>query len=178
MMYVMRERMFRLGEDSDITDGAGQPVLHVDGKVLSLHNRLIVRDPAGRCDGLAGHPPERPLAGADVPPVKSPPKPPPEDTTAAVAACISAITFFTTGATGVSSVAVSIRRLACGRLALSGATTSSSRDGPARASTTAVRGSISPSPAAAALTRSSTSSRTAGCSTGCRVTGNPANHAT
>jgi len=47
-MYVIRERMFRLGEDSDITDGAGQPVLHVDGKVLSLHNRLILRDPAGR----------------------------------------------------------------------------------------------------------------------------------
>jgi uncharacterized protein YxjI len=47
-MYVIRERMFRLGEDSDITDQAGQPVLHVDGKVLSLHNRLILRDPAGR----------------------------------------------------------------------------------------------------------------------------------
>ena len=47
-MYVIRERLFRLGEDSDITDAAGQPVLHVDGKVLSLHNRLILRDPAGR----------------------------------------------------------------------------------------------------------------------------------
>ena len=47
-MYMIRERMFRLGEDSDITDGAGQPVLHVDGKLLSLHNRLILRDPAGR----------------------------------------------------------------------------------------------------------------------------------
>src|SRR5215469_13356056 len=47
-MYVIRERRFRLGEDSDITDEAGQPVLHVDGKVLSLHNRLILRDPAGR----------------------------------------------------------------------------------------------------------------------------------
>jgi uncharacterized protein YxjI len=47
-MYVIRERMFGLGEDSDITDGAGQPVLHVDGKVLSLHNRLILRDQAGR----------------------------------------------------------------------------------------------------------------------------------
>ena len=47
-MYVIRERMFRLGEDSDITDEAGQPVLHVDGKVLSLHNRLILQDPAGR----------------------------------------------------------------------------------------------------------------------------------
>ncbi len=31
-MYVIRERMFRMGEDSDITDQAGQPVLHVDGK--------------------------------------------------------------------------------------------------------------------------------------------------
>jgi uncharacterized protein YxjI len=47
-MYVIRERMFRLGEDSDITDEAGRPVLHVDGKVMSLHNRLILRDPAGR----------------------------------------------------------------------------------------------------------------------------------
>ncbi len=50
-MYVIRERLFRLGEDSDITDEAGQPVLHVDGKVLSLHNRLIIRDPAGRETG-------------------------------------------------------------------------------------------------------------------------------
>ena len=47
-MYVIRERLFRLGEDSDITDQAEQPVLHVDGKVLSLHNRLILQDPAGR----------------------------------------------------------------------------------------------------------------------------------
>ena len=47
-MYVIRERLFRLGEDSDIIDEAGQPVLHVDGKVLSLHNRLILQDPAGR----------------------------------------------------------------------------------------------------------------------------------
>jgi uncharacterized protein YxjI len=47
-MYVIRERLFRLGEDSDITDDAGQPVLHVDGKALSLHSRLILRDPAGR----------------------------------------------------------------------------------------------------------------------------------
>ena len=47
-MYVIRERMFRLGEDSDITDEAGRPVLQVDGKVLSLHNRLVLRDPSGR----------------------------------------------------------------------------------------------------------------------------------
>jgi uncharacterized protein YxjI len=47
-MYVIRERMFRMGEDSDITDDSGQPVLHVDGKVLSLHNRLVLQDPSGR----------------------------------------------------------------------------------------------------------------------------------
>ena len=50
-MYVIRERLFRLGEDSDITDEAGQQVLRVDGKVLSLHHRLILRDPAGRETG-------------------------------------------------------------------------------------------------------------------------------
>jgi uncharacterized protein YxjI len=47
-VYVIRERMFRLGEDFDITDDDGQLVLHVDGKMLSLHNRLILRDPSGR----------------------------------------------------------------------------------------------------------------------------------
>ena len=47
-MYLIRERFFGLGEDSDITDEQGRPVLHVDGKVLSLHDRLVIRDPAGR----------------------------------------------------------------------------------------------------------------------------------
>jgi len=47
-MYLIRERFFRLGEDSEITDEHGQPVLQVDGKVLSLHNRLVLRDPGGR----------------------------------------------------------------------------------------------------------------------------------
>ena len=46
-MYLIRERFFRLGEDSDITDEHGRPVLHVDGKVLSLRNRLVLRDPQG-----------------------------------------------------------------------------------------------------------------------------------
>jgi uncharacterized protein YxjI len=39
-MYLIRERFFRLGEDSEITDEHGRPVLQVDGKVL--------RDPEGR----------------------------------------------------------------------------------------------------------------------------------
>ena len=48
MRYIIRERFFRLGEDSDITDEAGRPVLHVDGKVLTLRDRLVIRDPAGQ----------------------------------------------------------------------------------------------------------------------------------
>jgi len=47
-MYVIREKMFRLTEDSDITDESGEPVLQVDGKIMSLHQRLVLRDPAGR----------------------------------------------------------------------------------------------------------------------------------
>jgi uncharacterized protein YxjI len=47
-MYLIRERFFRLGEDSDISDEQGRPVFHVDGKVLSLRNRLVIRDPEGR----------------------------------------------------------------------------------------------------------------------------------
>jgi uncharacterized protein YxjI len=47
-MYLIRERFFRLGEDSEITDEDGRPVLQVDGKVLSLRNRLVLRDPQGR----------------------------------------------------------------------------------------------------------------------------------
>jgi uncharacterized protein YxjI len=47
-MYLIRERFFRLGEDSDITDESGRTVLHVDGKVFSLHKRLVLNEPGGR----------------------------------------------------------------------------------------------------------------------------------
>lgn len=47
MRYIIRERFFHIGEDSDITDEYGRPVLRVDGKVLSLHNTLVVRDMSG-----------------------------------------------------------------------------------------------------------------------------------
>jgi uncharacterized protein YxjI len=47
MRYVIREKFFHLGEDSDITDEAGQPVFHVDGKVFTLHHTLVMRDLAG-----------------------------------------------------------------------------------------------------------------------------------
>jgi uncharacterized protein YxjI len=45
--YIIREKIFHLGEDSAITDDSGQPVFEVDGKVFSLHNTLLVRDLAG-----------------------------------------------------------------------------------------------------------------------------------
>jgi uncharacterized protein YxjI len=47
-MYLIRERFFHLGEDSDITDEDGNLVLRVDGKVLTLRDRLVIRDPSGR----------------------------------------------------------------------------------------------------------------------------------
>ena len=47
MRYVIREKLFHLGEDSAITDESGQPVFQVDGKIFSLHNRLVVKDLAG-----------------------------------------------------------------------------------------------------------------------------------
>jgi uncharacterized protein YxjI len=47
-MYLIRERLFRLAEDSNITDEHGQQVLHVAGKIFSLRNRLVLRNPEGR----------------------------------------------------------------------------------------------------------------------------------
>jgi uncharacterized protein YxjI len=48
MRYVIREQFFHLGEDSQITDESGQPLYDVDGKVLSLHNTLVMRDLRGQ----------------------------------------------------------------------------------------------------------------------------------
>jgi uncharacterized protein YxjI len=47
MRYLIRERFLAMGDDSDITDEDGRPVLHVDGTVLSLRDRLVLRDPQG-----------------------------------------------------------------------------------------------------------------------------------
>jgi len=46
-MYVIKERFFDIGDDFDITDDSGDVVLHVDGKVLSLRDKLIIEDPSG-----------------------------------------------------------------------------------------------------------------------------------
>ena len=47
MRYVIREKFFRLTEDSTITDEAGQPVYQVNGKLFSVHNTIVMRDMAG-----------------------------------------------------------------------------------------------------------------------------------
>ena len=47
-MYLIRERFFDLGDDFDITDDSGRAIFHVDGKVFSLRNRLVIEDTAGR----------------------------------------------------------------------------------------------------------------------------------
>jgi uncharacterized protein YxjI len=47
-MYLIRERFFDFGNDFDITDESGARVFHVDGKVLTLRDRLVIEDTAGR----------------------------------------------------------------------------------------------------------------------------------
>lgn len=48
MRYLIKERFFRLGEDSDIMDESGRPVFQVDGKVLTLRSLLIIKDLNGQ----------------------------------------------------------------------------------------------------------------------------------
>ncbi|MFI5915269.1 LURP-one-related/scramblase family protein [Dactylosporangium sp. NPDC051541] len=46
-MYVIKERFFDVGDDFDVTDDHGRKVLHVDGKVLSVRDKLVIEDPSG-----------------------------------------------------------------------------------------------------------------------------------
>ena len=46
-MYVIRERFFSIGDDFDVLDEHGNKVLHVDGKVFSLRNRVVIEDLSG-----------------------------------------------------------------------------------------------------------------------------------
>jgi uncharacterized protein YxjI len=46
-MYLIKERFFHLGKDSEITDGDGHVAFEVDGKVFSPRGRLVIKDPAG-----------------------------------------------------------------------------------------------------------------------------------
>lgn len=43
-MYVIRERFFGFGDDFDILDEHGTKVLHVDGKVFSVRNKVVIED--------------------------------------------------------------------------------------------------------------------------------------
>lgn len=47
MRYVMRKKLFSLGADFTIRDADGRDVFFVDGKVLTLHDRLVFEDMQG-----------------------------------------------------------------------------------------------------------------------------------
>jgi uncharacterized protein YxjI len=46
-MYLIRARVFDIGDDFDIQDDSGRAVYHVDGQVLSLRGRLVIEDQSG-----------------------------------------------------------------------------------------------------------------------------------
>lgn len=45
--YKMRQRLIAIGEDYDIEDERGNPVYHVDGKVLRIRETFVLTDRAG-----------------------------------------------------------------------------------------------------------------------------------
>ncbi|MBY8888061.1 LURP-one-related family protein [Streptomyces sp. PTM05] len=48
MKYLVREKMFSIGDDFWIEDEHGNKAFYVDGKVLRLRETLVVQDPHGR----------------------------------------------------------------------------------------------------------------------------------
>ena len=48
MRYVIREKFFRLTEDSVIKNEQGEPIYQVKGKIFSLHHTLVLMDLAGK----------------------------------------------------------------------------------------------------------------------------------
>jgi uncharacterized protein YxjI len=46
-MFVIRERLISIGNDFDVMDEHGNKVFHVDGKVLSVRNKVVVEDLSG-----------------------------------------------------------------------------------------------------------------------------------
>ena len=47
MRYVIREKFFRLTEDSEIRDEPGNAIYRVKGKLFSLHHTLVLMDLSG-----------------------------------------------------------------------------------------------------------------------------------
>jgi uncharacterized protein YxjI len=46
--YMLREKMFSIGDDFWIENGAGQRAFKVDGKALRIRETLVIEDAAGR----------------------------------------------------------------------------------------------------------------------------------
>jgi len=46
-MFVIRERFFSVGDDFDVLDEHGTKLYRVDGKVLSVRDRVVIEDPSG-----------------------------------------------------------------------------------------------------------------------------------
>src|SRR5688572_15837788 len=46
-MYVIREKFFSIGDDFDVLDEHGAKVFHVDGKVLSARDKVVIEDRSG-----------------------------------------------------------------------------------------------------------------------------------
>jgi len=46
-MYVIREKFFSIGDDFDVLDEDGNKVFHVDGKVLSARDKVVIEDLSG-----------------------------------------------------------------------------------------------------------------------------------
>jgi len=43
-MYVIREHFFSFGDDFDVLDEHGNKVLHVDGKVFTVRDKVVIED--------------------------------------------------------------------------------------------------------------------------------------
>ncbi len=46
-MFVIREKFFSIGDDFDVLDEHGTKLYHVDGKVLSVRDKVTIEDPSG-----------------------------------------------------------------------------------------------------------------------------------
>jgi hypothetical protein len=66
-MYLIREKLFAVGDDFDIRDESGALAFHADGKALSLSNRVVIEDPAGGLLGATDGPREYKAQPGQIP---------------------------------------------------------------------------------------------------------------
>jgi uncharacterized protein YxjI len=43
-MYVIREKFFHIGDDFDVLDEDNNKIYHVDGKVFTMRNKVVIED--------------------------------------------------------------------------------------------------------------------------------------